>query len=155
MADGYEKLVESEKQTNETVAKREEGTEHQHQTWWRTYSMTIMPQSVFNHPSSPFNFDHVLRWILSKDSPSRILDHELIHLLRVFIRHLFNDFSIDRCVLIGLTAHSLSPADGRSPNVTTTLLAHYILEPRYQLTVIISLCVCSVSDRLFLLAWTS
>lgn len=152
MADGYKKLVESEK-PNETVTKREEGTEHQHQTWWRNYGMAITRQSVFNHPSSPFIFDYVLRWILSKDSPSRVLDHE--HLLRVFIRHLFNDFSIDRCVLIGLTAHLLSLADGRSPNVTTTLLAHYILEPRYQLTVIISLCVCSVSDCLLLLAWTS
>lgn len=116
--------------------------------------MTIMPQSV-QSSQQPIQFSSCFKMNIIKRFPIKMLDHELIHLLRVFIRHLFNDFSMDRCVLIGLNANSLSLADGRSPNVTTTLLAHYILEPRYQLTVIISLCVCSVSDRLFLLAWTS
>lgn len=59
-----------------------------------------------------------------------------------FSPHLLMGFLIGGAVFIGSSACSLDRTDERSPNVTTTLRAHHVLEPRYWLAVMIVPAVC-------------
>lgn len=51
-------------------------------------------------------------------------------------------FPIGVAVFVGSSACLLDLTDGQSPNVTTTLLAHQVLQPRYRLTVMITCLQC-------------
>lgn len=102
----------------------------------------------------------VLFWYCPCDSKRHLLNHLLnivtdqafgmvkCHTQCVFFPHHLMGFPIGSAVFIGSRACLQDQTDGRSPNVTTTLLAHHVY--RLDNDWVLWSCACSVLKRFFL-----